>query len=63
MAVPISQLGKYRIERELEFLVAKGPRTGLLLGGSSSIAPGVSWENMQTLVEGFAFYRKHGRSH
>ena len=34
-----------------------GPKTGLFLGGSSSIAPGVPWENLQTLVEGFGYYR------
>lgn len=49
------------VKREMEWLVKNGPRTGLFLGGSSSIAPGVSWENMKVLVEGFRFYREHGR--
>jgi hypothetical protein len=49
------------VRRELDWLVAKGPRTGLLLGCSSSIAPGVPWENMLALVEGFHHYRTHGR--
>lgn len=49
------------VRRELDWLVAKGPRTGLFLGCSSSIAPGVPWENMGTLVEGFRHYRTHGR--
>jgi hypothetical protein len=50
------------IRREMAWLVEKGPRTGLFLGCSSSIAPGVPWENLQTLVEGFRYYQTHGRS-
>ena len=50
------------VKREMDWLVRNGPKTGLFLGGSSSIAPGVSWENMQTLVEGFKYYREHGRT-
>jgi hypothetical protein len=50
------------VVREMKWLVEKGPKTGLFLGGSSSIAPGVPWENMKALVEGFAYYRKHGRA-
>ena len=49
------------VKREMEWLVRNGPRTGLFLGGSSSIAPGVPWENMKALVDGFAYYREHGR--
>ena len=49
------------VKRELEWLVRNGPKTGLFLGGSSSIAPGVSWENMKTLVDGFGYYLEHGR--
>jgi hypothetical protein len=49
------------VKRELAWLVAHGPRTGLFLGASSSIAPGVPWENIKTLVEGFAYYQTHGR--
>jgi hypothetical protein len=49
------------VRRELRWLVEKGPRTGLFLGGSSSITPGVPWENIQTLVEGLRYYRTHGR--
>jgi hypothetical protein len=49
------------VRREMKWLVEKGPRTGLVLGGTSSITPGVPWENMQTLVEGFKYYREHGR--
>jgi len=50
------------VRRELRRLVEAGPRTGLFLGGSSSITPGVPWENLQALAEGLAHYRKAGRS-
>ena len=50
------------VRRELAWLVERGPKTGLFLGGSSSITPGVPWENMQTLVEGLAYYRRRGSS-
>jgi uroporphyrinogen decarboxylase len=49
------------VRKEMKFLVENGPRTGLFPGASSSIAPGVPWENLKTLQEGFAQYRKHGR--
>ncbi|MHB1001308.1 MAG: uroporphyrinogen decarboxylase family protein [Armatimonadota bacterium] len=49
------------VKKEIDWLVANGPKTGLTLGGSSSIAPGVPWENMETLIEGFKYYRTHGR--
>ena len=45
------------VRRELRRLVDAGPRTGLFLGGSSSITPGVPWENLQALVEGLTYYR------
>jgi hypothetical protein len=50
------------VRRELRWLVESGPATGLFLGASSSITPGVPWPNVQTLVEGLAYYRTHGRS-
>jgi hypothetical protein len=50
------------VKRELEWLVEYGPQRGLFLGCSSTIAPGVSNENLRTLIEGFDFYRRHGRS-
>lgn len=50
------------IRREMKWLVSQGPKTGLFLGGSSSITPGVPWENIQTLVEGLKYYRQHGRN-
>lgn len=49
------------VRRELKWLVDNGPTTGLFLGASSSITPGVPWANLQTLVEGFHYYREHGR--
>ena len=49
------------VKREMEWLVKNGPKTGLFLGGSSSITPGVPWENVTTLVDGLKYYRDHGR--
>ena len=50
------------IKRQLDWLVAKGPKVGLMLGCSSSIAPGVPLENMKTLIAGLAYYRQSGRT-
>jgi hypothetical protein len=50
------------VNREMRRLVDNGPKVGLMLGCSSSIAPGVPLENMKTLIEGFKYYREHGRS-
>ena len=49
------------VKRQIDWLVEKGPRTGLFLAASSTITPEVSWENLQTLVEGVQYYRTHGR--
>ena len=49
------------VQKELKRLVDYGPRTGLFLGASSSIAPGVPWENIKMLVEGLKYYRERGR--
>lgn len=49
------------VKREMRWLVENGPRTGLFLGCSSSVTPGVPWENIETLVEGLRYYRAHGR--
>ena len=49
------------VRRELRWLVENGPETGLFLGASSSITPGVPWPNVRALVEGLAYYRAHGR--
>ncbi len=49
------------VKRQIDWLVEKGPRTGLFLGASSTVTPEVSWENVKTLVEGLQYYRSHGR--
>ncbi len=49
------------VRREMDWLVRAGPKRGLLLGCSSSITPGVPWENLKALSEGFWHYRTHGR--
>jgi len=49
------------VKDQLAFLVKHGPPVGLFLGASSSIAPGVPWDNLKTLVDGLAHYREHGR--
>jgi hypothetical protein len=50
------------VKGEMAWLVENGPKSGLFLGCSSSITPGVPWENMQTLIEGLRYYRTHGRA-
>jgi hypothetical protein len=50
------------VRRELKWLVENGPETGLFLGASSSVAPGVSPENLDALIEGLNHYRDNGRS-
>lgn len=49
------------VKRQMDWLVANGPKVGLFLGCSSSVAPGVPLENLKTLLEGFHYYRVHGR--
>jgi len=49
------------VKKEMQWLVENGPRTGLFLGASSSIVPGVPWENLQTVWEGLKYYQTHGR--
>ena len=49
------------VKKEMDWLVRCGPKQGLFLACSSSIAPGVPWENLKTLTEGFHHYRTHGR--
>ena len=50
------------VRSELDWLVRHGPHAGLFLGASSSITPGVPWENLDALIEGLAYYRSHGHS-
>ena len=49
------------VKRQIDWLVEKAPRVGLMLGSSSSIAPGVPLENIKTLIEGLSYYRVNGR--
>lgn len=49
------------VRDELKFLVEHGPKQGLFLCASSRIAPGVPWENLKALIDGFAHYRRCGR--
>jgi uroporphyrinogen decarboxylase-like protein len=49
------------VRSEMKWLVDNGPKTGLFLGASSSIAPGAPWENLEALIEGFHYYRRQGR--
>jgi hypothetical protein len=49
------------VRDQMKWLVEKGPKRGLMLGGSSSISTGAPIENIKALCEGFAYYREHGR--
>jgi len=49
------------VRREMKWLVANGPPVGLMLGGSSTVAPGVPHENIRAVIEGLHYYREHGR--
>ncbi|MBT7862157.1 MAG: hypothetical protein HN712_17705 [Gemmatimonadetes bacterium] len=50
------------VRQQIDWLVEKGPRAGLMLGCSSSIVPGTPTRNMETLIEGLAYYRENGRN-
>jgi uroporphyrinogen-III decarboxylase len=49
------------VKNEIKWLVEKGPKRGLVLQASSSVAPGVPWENIEAMIEGFKYYREKGR--
>jgi hypothetical protein len=49
------------VKRQMQWLVEHGPKTGLFLTASSSVTPGVPWENMKTFWDGLLYYREHGR--
>jgi hypothetical protein len=49
------------VRKEMRWLVEAGPNVGLLLGFSSSLAPGVPHENIRAYIEGLAYYRERGR--
>lgn len=52
---------KQDVIKEVKWLVEKGPKVGLVLGGSSSVAPSTNHENIKTWIEAMNYYRKHGR--
>ncbi len=45
------------VRDQLRFLVEEGPDVGLFLAGSSTITPGTPFQNIETLVDGLAYYR------
>lgn len=47
------------VAKEMKWLVENHGNTRFALGCSSSVAPGVPWENIQALIEGFHYYRCH----
>ena len=49
------------VRAEMDYLVETHGDTSLVLGCSSSVAPGVSSENIDALIEGFRYYREHRR--
>jgi hypothetical protein len=49
------------VKRQLRFLVENGPKTGLFLSMSSTCTPGTPWENIDMAVQGYRYYREHGR--
>jgi len=49
------------VRKELRWLVEQGPKVGLFLGASSSVAPGTNRRNVRALIEGLQYYREHGR--
>ena len=53
--------GKQDVIDHMNWLVANGPPVGMFLGASSSIVPGISAENIRTLIEGLQYFRTRGR--
>jgi hypothetical protein len=49
------------VRNEIKWLVEQGPKTGLILGASSSIVPGTKHDNIKACIEGLRYYREHGR--
>lgn len=47
------------VRRQLKWLVDSRGDATLALGCSSSVAPGVPWENLNTLMEGLRYYKAH----
>ncbi|MHC4886367.1 MAG: uroporphyrinogen decarboxylase family protein, partial [Planctomycetota bacterium] len=44
------------VRDEMAWLVKHAPKVGFFLGGTSSVAPGVPWENIEAFVEGLKYY-------
>lgn len=51
-----------QVRDEMKWLVENGPRTGLMLGASSSIAPGTNRDNIKVFIKGLQYYVEHGRA-
>jgi hypothetical protein len=50
-----------QVRDEMRFLIDHGPRAGLFLAHSSSLAPGAPWRNVAAYVEGLRHYREAAR--
>jgi len=50
------------VRQEVRYLVEHGPRTGLFLGGSSSIAPATPLANILALADVLRHFREQGRT-
>jgi len=48
------------VRKQMAWLVEHGPEDHLMLACTSSITPGVPWENLEALRDGFLFYRDGG---
>jgi hypothetical protein len=49
------------VRKEIKWAVRHAPETGFFLSTTSSIAPGVPWENIQAYIEARTYYLEHGR--
>jgi hypothetical protein len=49
------------LERELKWVVNNGPKVGLMLSATSSIAPNTNRGNVTAFIEGLRYYQAHGR--
>jgi len=47
------------VSRELAYLVDNHDKAQLVLSVTSSVTPGVKWENLQALIEGLQYYRNY----
>ena len=49
------------VKKEIKWAVEHAPKTGFFLSSTSSITPGVPWENIKTFIEAREYYLTHGR--